>query len=87
MASAILKEPRNALKNLAQRNECNTTAFNNITDRIWGSGIGKAFPAIFIVSIIIFVVFGTLTGQEARDVTKNLSTPMIGVLEHIQGSL
>lgn len=45
--------------------------------------LGKRFRLYSIVTIIIFLVFGTLAGLEAPNLDKNLATPMLGVWERI----
>jgi Protein of unknown function (DUF998) len=44
---------------------------------------GKRFRLYSIGSIILFIVFGILTGLEAPDISTNHATPMIGVWERI----
>ena len=47
------------------------------------AALGKRFRLYSIATIVIFVVFGTLTGIEGPAVAKNLPTPWIGVWERI----
>lgn len=44
---------------------------------------GKRFRLYSIVSIVLFIVFGTLVGLEAPAVSTNQATPMIGVWERL----
>lgn len=51
---------------------------------IYGAAaLGKRFRIYSIVSIIFFLVFGTLARLEAPNLDKNLATPMLGVWERI----
>ena len=50
---------------------------------IGASSFGKSFKFYSVVSIVIFLVFGTLTGIEGANIDKGLPTPMIGVWERI----
>ncbi|HYJ38004.1 MAG TPA: DUF998 domain-containing protein [Chitinophagaceae bacterium] len=47
------------------------------------ASFGKGFRLYCIVSIVLFVVFGALTGLEAPGISTNQPTPMIGVWERI----
>lgn len=47
------------------------------------SAFGKWFCFYSIVSIIIFIVFGILTGIDGPKIAKNLPTPWIGIWERI----
>jgi hypothetical protein len=44
---------------------------------------GKPFRIYSIASLIIFLVFGALTGMSASRIAKNLPTPWVGVWERI----
>jgi hypothetical protein len=44
---------------------------------------GKPFRIYSIASLIIFLVFGALTGMNASRIAKNLPTPWVGVWERI----
>ena len=53
---------------------------------IFGFGaaaFGKQFRIYSIVSIIIFIVFGTLTGLDSPRIAANLPTPWIGIWERV----
>ena len=47
------------------------------------AAFGKGFRFYSIVTILVFIVFGTLTFVEAPNVDKNLPTPYIGLWERI----
>ena len=47
------------------------------------TALGKVFRRYSFLTIIVFVVFGTLTGIESPGIARNLPTPMIGVWERI----
>jgi hypothetical protein len=44
---------------------------------------GKSFFIYSILSVIIFLIFGALTGINASKIAKNLPTPWVGVWERI----
>jgi hypothetical protein len=47
------------------------------------AAFGKRFRFYSIVTMVILIVFGTLTGLDAPGVSANLPTPWIGVWERI----
>lgn len=47
------------------------------------AAFGKWFCFYTIMSIVIFIVFGTLTGIDGPKIAANLPTPLIGVWERI----
>ena len=47
------------------------------------AAIGKSFRIYTILSMVLLLVFGYLTGLEAPNIPLNLPTPMIGVWERI----
>ncbi len=47
------------------------------------AALGKRFRIYSILTLVVFLVFGTLTGLEAPNLAANLPTPMIGVWERI----
>jgi hypothetical protein len=47
------------------------------------AAFGKTFRLYSLISVVLFIVFGTLTGIEAPEVSNNQPTPMIGVWERI----
>lgn len=47
------------------------------------AAFGKRFRLYSIATVVIFVVFGTLTGLDAPRISANLPTPLIGVWERI----
>ena len=47
------------------------------------AGLGRRFRAYSIVTLVILVGFGALTGSEGPRISANLATPLIGVWERI----
>src|SRR5215471_12205292 len=48
-----------------------------------GFAFGKGFRIYSFITIVVFIVFGILTGREAPNVNKDLATPFIGLWERI----
>lgn len=51
--------------------------------RFGAFAFGKGFRIYSFVTILVFIVFGILTGTQAANVSKNLPTPFIGLWERI----
>lgn len=60
-----------------------TLLFMALTIGFGAAALGKRFRLYSIATIVIFLVFGTLTGIDSPGVAKNLPTPWIGVWERV----
>jgi Protein of unknown function (DUF998) len=60
-----------------------TVVLMTIAMAIGATAFGKRFRSYSIVTILLLLVFGTLTGFNAPGVSANLPTPMAGVWERI----